>query len=53
MLDDIANKYNHTVHRTIKTKSIDLTFDFYAEYNEDSNITKTKFKVGDYVRISK
>ena len=53
VLDDIANKYYHTVHRTIKTKSIDLTFGSYAEYNEDSNVTKTKFKVSDYVRISK
>ena len=33
VLDDIVNKYNHTVHRTIKTKPIDLTSDSYAEYN--------------------
>ena len=25
----------------------------YAEYNEDSNVTRSKFKVGDPVRISK
>ena len=31
----------------------DDTSDSYAEYNEDSNITKPKFKVGDHVRISK
>ena len=34
-------------------KPIDTTSDFYAEYNEDSNVTKPKFKVGDRVRISK
>ena len=34
-------------------KPIDVTSDSYAEYNEDSNVTKPKFKVGDHVRISK
>ena len=47
---DIVNKYNNTVHRTIKVKPIDVTS---AEYNEDSNVTKPKLKVGDHVRISK
>ena len=53
VLDDIVNKYNNTVHRTIKMKPIDVTSDSYAEYNEDSNVTKPKFKVGDHARISK
>ena len=53
MLHDIVNKYNNTVHRSIKMKPIDVTSDSYAEYNEDSNVTKPKFKVGDHVRISK
>ena len=34
-------------------KPIDITSDYYAEYNEDSNVTKPKFKVGDHARISK
>ena len=34
-------------------KPIDVAFDSYAEYNEDSNLTKPKFKVGNHVRISK
>ena len=34
---DIVNKYNNTVHRTIKMKPIDVTNDSFAEYNEDSN----------------
>ena len=37
VLDDIVNKYNNTVYRTIKTKPIDITDDFYAEYNENCN----------------
>ena len=52
-LDDIVNKYNNTVHRSIIMKPIDITCDSYTEYNEDVNVTKPKFKVGDHVRISK
>ena len=37
MLDDIVNKYNNTVHKTIKMKRIDVTNDSYVEYNEESN----------------
>ena len=50
MLDDIVNKYNNTVHKTIKMKPIDVTGD---SYNETSNKKDPKFKVGDHVRISK
>ena len=53
MLDNIVNKYNETVHRTVKMKPIDVTSVSYAEPNKDSNVTKPKFKVGDHVRISK
>ena len=53
VLDDIVNKYNNTVHRTIIMKPIDVTSDSYAEYNEDFNKKDPKFKVGDHVRISK
>ena len=53
VLDDIVKKYNNTVHRSIKIKPTDVTSDSYAEYNEDSNVTKPKFKVGDHVSISK
>ena len=53
VLGNIVNKYNNTVHRSIKMKLIDFISDFYAEYNEDSNVTKPKFEVGDHVRISK
>ena len=54
MLDDIVDKYNNTVHRTIKMKPIEVTGDYYAEHNGDpSNKKNPKFKVGDLVRISK
>ena len=45
--DDIVDKYNNIVHITIKIKPINVTQDSYAEYNEDSNVTK------DFKRISK
>ena len=53
VLDDIANKYNNTVHRTIKMKPIDVTDDYYPEYNENPNKKDPKYKVGDNVRMSK
>ena len=52
-LDGFVDKYKNTVHRTIKMEPINDTSDSYAEYNEDSNKEDPKFKVGDYVRISK
>ena len=51
VLDNIVNKYNNTVHRTIKMKLIDATSDSHAEHNEDSDQKNPKFKVGDRVRI--
>ena len=41
-LDDIVNKYNNTVHRSIKMRPIDVASDSSAEYNEDSNEKKKK-----------
>ena len=52
VLNDIVNKYNNTVHETIKIKPIDITNDSYVEYNEESNKKNPKFKVNDHVRIS-
>ena len=45
VLDDIVNKYKHTVHRSIKIKPIDVTSDSYAECNENFNKKDPKFKV--------
>ena len=53
VLNDLVNKYNNTIHKTIKMKPIDVTNNSYAEYNEESNKKNPKFKVGDHVRISK
>ena len=53
VLDDFVNKYSNTAHRTIKMKPIDVTSDFYAEYNEDFSEKGPKFKVDDHVRNSK
>ena len=40
VLDVIVNKYNNTVHKTIKMKPIDVTDNSYAECNEDFNKKK-------------
>ena len=53
VLDDIVNKYNNTVHITVKMKPIDVTDDSYAEYNENPNKKDPKFKFRDHARISK
>ena len=41
VLHDIVDKYNNTVHKTIKIKPIEVTGDYYAEYNEDLSNKKT------------
>ena len=53
MLDDIVNKYDNAVHKTIKIKPIDVTDDSYTEYNKALNKKNPKFKAGDHVRILK
>ena len=46
MLENIVNRYNNTVHRTI-----DVTSDSYAEYIKLFNEKDLQFNVGDRVRI--
>ena len=41
VFDDIVNKYNNTIPRTIKMKPIGVTNDSFAEYNEESNKRKS------------
>ena len=53
VLDDVVNKYNNIVHRTIKMKPIEIISNSYSDYNEDSNEKALKFKVGDHVKRSK
>ena len=58
MLDDIVNKYNNTVHRTIKKKPTDVKDNTYVDSiklnsKKEVNNKDPKFKVGDHVRVSK
>ena len=52
-LDDIVNEYNNTYHRTIKMKPVDVKDNTYINFEKEVNNKDPKFKVGDYVRISK
>ena len=52
VLNDIVDKYNKPLRRTIGRKPIGVKSDFYAEYNVDPNEKNHKFKIGDHVRIS-
>ena len=52
-LDDMVNEYNNTYHRIIKMKPVDVKSGNFIEYNVNSNDKDPKFKIGDYVRISK
>ena len=52
-LDDIVDKYNNTFHRTIKMKPFDVKSSAYIDYGLENNDKDSKFKIGDYTRISK
>ena len=52
-LDDIVKKYNNTYHTSIKMKPVDVKDNTYIDFKKEINDKKPKFKVGDYVRISK
>ena len=53
-LDDLVSEYNNTYHRTIKMKPVDVKDKTYIDSRVfRSNDKDRKFKVGDYVRISK
>ena len=63
VLDDVVNKYNNTKHSTIKMKPIDVkdTTELSSlecnnnkrVYIDEHNEERSRFKVGDTVRISK
>ena len=52
-LNAIVNKYNNTYHTTIKMKPIDVKDNTYINTNKEINYKHPKFKVGEYVGISK
>ena len=51
VLDDIVNKYNDTIYRTIKMKPIDVKYNAYVDSKKEVNDKDPKFKVEDHVRI--
>ena len=52
-LDDIVDEYSNTYHGTMKMKPADVKGNTYIDYEKEVNDKDPKFKVGDYVRISK
>ena len=52
-LDDIVDEYNHTYHRTIKMKPVDVKDNTHLDFKREVNDKDPKFKVGDHERISK
>ena len=52
-LDDKVNKDNNTYHRTIKMKTVDVKLRSYIDFGTENDEKDPKFKVEDYVRISK
>ena len=51
-LDDIVDEYNNTYDRTINMKPVDIK-DTYIDFEKEVNDKDPKFKIGDYVRLSK
>ena len=52
-LDDIVDGYNNTYQRAIKMKPVHVKDNTYINFEKEVNNQGPKFKVGDYVRISK
>ncbi|KAJ1528184.1 hypothetical protein ONE63_008096 [Megalurothrips usitatus] len=58
LLDDTVKAYNHTFHRSLKMRPVDVTADRVLEvynnlYGGEKETKKPKFRVGDFVRISR
>ena len=52
-LDDIVKEYNNKYHTSIKMKPVDVKENTYIDFKKEINKKYQKFKVDDYVRISK
>ena len=52
-LDDIVKEYNNTYHISIKMKPVDVMDNTYINFFKKINDKDPKFKVGDYVKMSK
>ena len=53
VLDDVVNEYNNTKHNTIKMKPKDVGNNNKRVYIDEHDEKRSRFKVGDTVRISK
>ena len=49
----MMSEYNNTYHTTIKMKPVDVKDNRYLDFKKEVNDKDLKFKVGDYVRISR
>ena len=49
----MVNKYNNTYHSTIKMKPVDVKSNTCIDSSKEINYKDLKFKVGDFVRISR
>ena len=52
-LDDIVKEYDNKYHTSIKMKPVDVKENTYIDFKKEINNKYQKFKVDDYVRISK
>ena len=52
-LDNIVKEYNNKYHTSIKMKLVDVKDNTYIDFKKEINNKDPKFKVGDYVGISK
>ena len=52
-LDDIVNKQNNTYHSIVKMKPVDVKSNIYVDSGKGINNKEPKFKIGDFVKISK
>ena len=48
---NVVNKYKY--HRTIKMKPVDVKPSIYVAFNKAINDKDPKFKINDFIRISK
>ena len=52
-IDDIVKEHNNKYNTSIKMKPVDVTDNTYIDFKKEINDKDPKFKVGDYVTISK
>jgi hypothetical protein len=57
VLPKIIDAYNHTIHRSIGIRPVDVSsrnsFELWLKQNKTQTVKKPKYKVGEFVRISR